>query len=69
MEHAHEHLRGFIGELIAEGTVAGELRDDVPADELAAFCLGALSGAGQLRSKAAVRRLVAVALDGLRPPA
>ena len=69
VEHAHEHLRGFIAELIAEGADAGELRDDVAAEELAAFCLSALDGAGRLPSEAAVRRLVAVALDGLRPPA
>ena len=68
MEHAHEHLRGFIGELMADGAVAGALRDDVPADELAAFCQSALAGAGRLPSKAAVGRLVAVVLDGLRPP-
>ena len=67
MAQAHEHLRGFIAELIAEGAAAEEVRDDVAAEELAAFCLGALAGAGRLPSKAAVRRLVAVALDGLRP--
>jgi AcrR family transcriptional regulator len=69
MAHAHEHLCGFISALIAEGAIAGELRDDVAAEELAAFSLGALAGAGRLPSKAAVRRLVAVSLDALRPPA
>ena len=69
MAHAQQHLRGFIGDLIAEGAAAGDLRDDVAADELAGFCLSALAGAGSLASSAAVRRLVAVTLDGLRPRA
>jgi len=69
MDHAQQHLREFIGDLIAEGAAAGDLRDDVAADELASFCLNALAGASSLPSKAAVRRLVAVARDGLRPPA
>lgn len=50
-----------------EGAASGELRDDVAADELASYCLHALAAASSLRSKAAVRRLVAVALAGLAP--
>lgn len=65
--HAQQHLRGFIGDLVAEGAAAGELREDVSPDELAGFCLSALAGAGGLPSKAAVRRLVDVTLAGLRP--
>lgn len=61
-------LREFIRALLAEGAAAGELRDDVPPDELADFTLGALSAAGGLSSEAAVRRLVTVTLAGLRPP-
>ncbi|MGW0773715.1 hypothetical protein ACWD01_08695 [Streptomyces sp. NPDC002835] len=49
------------------GARTGELRDDVPADEPAGYCLHALTAAGALRSKAAVRRLVTVTLSGLRP--
>jgi hypothetical protein len=45
----------------------GDVRDDVSPDELAGYCLNALAGAGRQRSKAAVRRLVTVTLDGLRP--
>jgi hypothetical protein len=33
---------------------------------LAAYCLNALAGAAQLKDRTAVRRLVAVTLDGLR---
>ena len=64
---AEQHLRGFIGDLVAEGAEAGDLRDDVAAKELANYCLHALSAASSLPSKAAVRRLVKVTLGGLRP--
>jgi hypothetical protein len=36
--------------------------------ELASYCLHALTAAGTLPSKAAVRRLVTVTLAGLHPP-
>jgi uncharacterized protein YndB with AHSA1/START domain len=36
--------------------------------ELASYCMHALAGAGAQRSKAAVRRLLSVTLDGFRPP-
>nr|WP_162688750.1 hypothetical protein [Streptomyces sp. ICC4] len=53
--------------LLAEGARAGDLRDDVPPAELAQYCLHALTAASGLTSRAALRRLVAVTLDGLRP--
>ncbi|MFE9748304.1 TetR/AcrR family transcriptional regulator [Saccharothrix saharensis] len=64
---AHRHLRGFLRDLLTQGAEAGELRDDVPAEELADYCLHALDAADCLLSDEAVRRLVAVTLDGLRP--
>ncbi len=67
--HAEKHLRQFIRGLLVEGVEAGEVRDDVAPDELTGYCLHALAGAGGLTSKAAVRRLVAVTLSGLRPRA
>jgi len=67
MERAHQRLRDFIRVLLTEGATAGELRGDVPPAELANFCLHALAAAGDLQSKAAVRRLVAVTLAGLQP--
>ena len=39
----------------------------MPPGELAAYCLAALDAAAELGSGAAVERLVAVTLDGLRP--
>jgi hypothetical protein len=56
----------MLRDLIAEGVHAGELRDDVSADELAGYCLHALAAARSVSSKPAIRRLVTVTLDGLR---
>jgi AcrR family transcriptional regulator len=66
---ARQRLRGMIRDLLAEGAESGDLRDDVAPDELASYCLHALTAASSLPSKAAVRRLVTVTLAGLRPPA
>ncbi len=68
VDQARRHLRDFLRDLLAEGAAAGELRDDVPPDELADYVLSALSAASALDSAAAVRRLVTVTLAGLRPP-
>ncbi|WP_141313323.1 TetR/AcrR family transcriptional regulator [Streptomyces spinoverrucosus] len=65
--HAEQHLRHFVRELLTEGVQTGEVRDDVSPEELAGYCLHALAGAASLPSRAAVRRLVAVTLAGLRP--
>lgn len=67
MAHAEQHLRHFIQALLAEGVETRDVRDDVSPDELAGYCLHALAGAGALSSKAAVLRLVAVTMAGLRP--
>ena len=66
VDRAQQQLREFMGELLAEAAAAGAVRDDVPASELASYCLHATAAAGGLPSKAAVRRLVLVTLDGLR---
>jgi AcrR family transcriptional regulator len=60
-------LQAMIRDLLAEGAASGDVRDDVGADELATYCLHALAAARSLPSKAAVRRLVAVTLAGMRP--
>lgn len=65
---AHQELTALITGLLADGAGAGRVRADVPPAELAAYCLHALSAAGDLASPASVRRLVAVILAGLRPP-
>jgi AcrR family transcriptional regulator len=65
---AQQHLRDFVRELLTEGAKTGDIRDDVAPDELAGYCLHALTAASSLPSKAAVRRLVTVTLAGLRAP-
>jgi AcrR family transcriptional regulator len=65
---AQHRVHDLIRDLLAEGAGAGDVRTDVPPDELATYCLHALSAASSLRSRAAVRRLVALTLTGLRPP-
>jgi AcrR family transcriptional regulator len=65
---AQQRLGRLIRDLLTEGTKTGDVRSDIAADELATYCLHALTAATSLPSKAAVRRLVAVTLAGLRPP-
>ena len=65
---AHQQLKKFISDLLAEAAKAGDVRADIPADELAGFCIQALDGASNLTSAASARRLLTVTLAGLRPP-
>jgi AcrR family transcriptional regulator len=65
---AQQQLRSFIQDLLIEGARAGDLRDDVAPEELASYCLHALTAASTLPSAAAVHRLVAVTMAGLGPP-
>lgn len=64
---AQQRVHVMLRELIVEGARDGHLRDDVPADELASYCLHALSAADTGASGSAIDRLVSVTLDGLRP--
>jgi AcrR family transcriptional regulator len=64
---AHQHLSDFICNLLTEGAASGDVRDDVTSEELASYCLHAITAATSLPSKAAVRRLVSVILAGLQP--
>jgi len=63
---AEHQLRALIRDLIAEGADNGELRADIAPDELANYCMHALTAASNVPSKAAVKRLVDVTLTGLR---
>ena len=65
---AQDHLRRFVRDALGEAVETGDVRADVAPDELANYCLHALAAARSLASKAAVRRLVAVTIAGLRPP-
>lgn len=61
---AHHRLELLLRDLIADAAAAGEVRQDIPPVELAAYCLAAL-GARHIAGKAATGRLVAVVLSGL----
>ena len=64
---ARHQVRDMVRDLLTEAANAGALRGDIPPDELASYCLHALTAASDLPSKAAVRRLVGVTLAGLSP--
>jgi AcrR family transcriptional regulator len=63
---AQHKLRDMIRELLTEGGKTGHTRDDIPPDELASYCLHALTAASSMPSTAAIRRLVTVTLAGLQ---
>jgi AcrR family transcriptional regulator len=68
MDHAHQRLARLVEGLLADAAKSGDVRDDIAADELAAYCLHALAAVGALPTETAARRLVTVTLAGLRPP-
>ncbi len=59
-------LHEMLEELIEEGARTGDIRSDVPAEELTSYCLHALTASSGLTSEAALARLVQVTLAGLR---
>ncbi|MBB5079205.1 TetR/AcrR family transcriptional regulator [Nonomuraea endophytica] len=64
-EHAQRHLADLVRALLEEGVGSGEFRADVPAGELARYCLHALSAAAGMASEAAVVRLAGVVMSGV----
>lgn len=60
-------LSDFLRDILAKAAEEGNVRDDIRPDELASYCLHSLAAAASLPSRAAVGRLVAVTLAGLRP--
>ena len=64
---ARQHLRGFLAELLREAAEAGDVRTDIAPEEMADYCLHALTAAGATQSKAAIDRLVQLTLAGLEP--
>ena len=66
---ARQQLKDLVADLLAAGAQAGEIRTDMAPGELASYCLHALTAAGSLPSESAVRRLLAVTMAGLHPPA
>lgn len=68
MAQVYRRLHDLVRDLIADAARAGDVRRDIPPHELATFCIHSLTAATDLRARSAVRRLVAVTTDGLRPP-
>jgi AcrR family transcriptional regulator len=66
VEQAAQQLRAFLRELIAAGVTAGDIRNDVNADELAGFCLHATAAALSAPNRQAVDRVVALTMTSLR---
>jgi AcrR family transcriptional regulator len=62
---AQQQLVDLFRDVLTDAAAAGHLPDEVAPEELAHYCLHALSAAGSLPSEAAVHRLVAVTLAGL----
>ena len=65
---AHAHLQELVTTVLREAAQRGEVRDDIPAGEMAAYCLHALTAAAGLPSRAALDRLIEITLTGVRPP-
>ena len=68
VERAEHRLQALVGELLAQAAADGDVRQDVAPGELASYCINALGAARELPSKAAIRRLVTLILNGLGPP-
>jgi AcrR family transcriptional regulator len=68
VSEAEHDLRGFIRSLLSQGQSAAIVRDDVPAEELAAYCVHALTAARELSTESAVRRLVAITMAAIVLP-
>lgn len=66
IQHAHRSLVDLVAGLLTAAAAAGRVRDDITPSELAVYCIHAISAAASMSSKAAVLRLVQVALAGVR---
>ena len=64
---AQQHLTDIVRELLSEAAETGDVRNDIVPEELAIYCLHALTAARHMQSEAAVLRLVQVTLAGLKP--
>jgi len=64
---AVDQVSRLVTDVLRACEASGTVRTDVPPGELAAYCLHALSAVGPATSGAALRRLVGVTLDALRP--
>jgi AcrR family transcriptional regulator len=66
MEVVQRELTQFLKGILQDEAGAGRIRSDVSPDELAEYCIHALTAAANLKTRAAVNRLVAVTLGSLK---
>jgi AcrR family transcriptional regulator len=66
LSQTEQALHELVTGLLAQASVGGEIRTDIASNELATYCLHALTAAAQLPSKAAVHRLVQLTLSSVR---
>lgn len=62
----YARLDALVRALLDAAIADGDVRDDIPSAELAAYAVNALDAATNAPSAAAVKRLVRLTLDGLR---
>jgi AcrR family transcriptional regulator len=67
LDRAERQVLDLLRDSLAEVGEDGGVRSDIPAAELASYCLHALVAAAALPAEAAVDRLVEITLAGLRP--
>ncbi|TNM37659.1 hypothetical protein FHP29_17895 [Nocardioides albidus] len=63
---AEERIHELFTHLLDEVSAAGQVRTDIAAGELAAYCLHALSAAAKAPDEAATTRLVELCLRSLQ---
>ena len=70
VQQSERQLRDLLASLVAEAAAAAVVRSDVPARELASFCVHALTAGADIESAAAVETLVDLvwAASARRPP-
>jgi AcrR family transcriptional regulator len=68
IEHGHTRteLLAAIDEILDAGRATGELRTDVPAEDVAAALIGTFTVAGSPEHRAMATRLLDLLMDGLR---
>ena len=64
---AEQELHGLLRELVADALAGGTVRADMDPDELAVFCLHALSAASSAPTQEAADRIADITMDALRP--
>lgn len=67
--HTRDELLAAISTILDAGRSAGELRDDVTAEDIAAALIGIFTVAPRPGHDAQAARLLDILSDGLRPPA